>query len=63
MGTDHPVAGDDLVVAARDVTKRFGDTFALDGVSLDVHRSELLVLLGLSGSGKSTLLRLSLIHI
>ncbi len=52
-----PVAGDDLVVAARGVTKRFGDTLALDDVSLDVHRSELLVLLGLSGSGKSTLLR------
>lgn len=53
----HPVAGDDLVVDARDVTKRFGDTLALDNVSVQVHRSELVVLLGLSGSGKSTLLR------
>ncbi|MCV7220637.1 phosphonate ABC transporter ATP-binding protein [Mycolicibacterium elephantis] len=54
----HPaVAGDDLVVSVRDVTKKFGDTTALDAVSLDVHRSEMVVLLGLSGSGKSTLLR------
>jgi phosphonate transport system ATP-binding protein len=54
----HPeVAGDDLVVSAKDVTKKFGDTTALDDVSLDVHRSEMVVLLGLSGSGKSTLLR------
>jgi phosphonate transport system ATP-binding protein len=54
---DPAVAGDDVVVFARNVTKKFGDTLALDDVSLDVHRSELLVLLGLSGSGKSTLLR------
>jgi phosphonate transport system ATP-binding protein len=54
----HPqVAGDDLVVSAENVTKKFGETTALDDVSLDVHRSEMVVLLGLSGSGKSTLLR------
>jgi phosphonate transport system ATP-binding protein len=51
------VAGDDLVVSARGVTKKFGDNLALDDVSLEVHRSEMVVLLGLSGSGKSTLLR------
>ncbi|MEU2003816.1 phosphonate ABC transporter ATP-binding protein [Rhodococcus sp. NPDC019627] len=51
---DH---SDTVVVSARDVTKRFSSTTALRNVNLDVHRSEMLVLLGLSGSGKSTLLR------
>lgn len=57
VSTSPHVAGDDLVVAARGVSKKFGDTLALDDVSLEVHRSEMVVLLGLSGSGKSTLLR------
>ncbi|PPF37175.1 phosphonate ABC transporter ATP-binding protein [Pseudoclavibacter sp. RFBJ3] len=45
------------VISLADVTKRFGETTALDGVSLEVARGEMVVLLGLSGSGKSTLLR------
>ncbi|CAM2811538.1 phosphonate ABC transporter ATP-binding protein [Prescottella defluvii] len=56
-GPHHSVAGDDVVASIRNVTKTFGPTVALDDVSLDIYRSELVVLLGLSGSGKSTLLR------
>ena len=46
-----------MAIEARDVTKRFGDFLALDGVSVDVASGSLTALLGPSGSGKSTLLR------
>ncbi|HSC28284.1 MAG TPA: ABC transporter ATP-binding protein [Vicinamibacterales bacterium] len=50
------------VFVAREITKVYHmgevDVHALRGVSLDLHESEFLVLLGPSGSGKSTLLNI-----
>ena len=40
------------------VTKRFGDTIAVDDLSLEVADGEFLVLVGPSGCGKSTALRM-----
>ncbi|MEM8551002.1 MAG: ABC transporter ATP-binding protein [Pseudomonadota bacterium] len=40
------------------VTKTFGDTRAVDGLSLDIYPREFFALLGPSGCGKTTLMRI-----
>ncbi len=45
------------VVRVRNLLKRFGDNVVLDGVNLDIHPGETMVVMGGSGCGKSTLLR------
>lgn len=44
------------VVACRDVTLRFGDLLAVDGVSLSVRENEVFGIIGPNGAGKTTLL-------
>ncbi len=50
---------DNVIISARDVKKHFkgGQIKALDGVSTDILRGEVVVVVGPSGSGKSTFLR------
>jgi ABC-type multidrug transport system ATPase subunit len=47
---------DGPLLAARGVSRRFGDHVALEPTDLEVHRGEALALVGPNGAGKSTLL-------
>jgi polar amino acid transport system ATP-binding protein len=47
----------DVVIQALEVHKAFGELDILKGVTLEVRRGEVVVLIGASGSGKTTFIR------
>src|SRR5438309_3028972 len=44
------------ILSVQGITKSFGDLHALDGISLDVPRQKVSILIGPNGSGKTTLI-------
>ena len=54
--SDEPRLGEPII-QCQDVHKWYGDFEALRGVSMEVHRGEVIVIFGPSGSGKSTFIR------
>jgi ABC-2 type transport system ATP-binding protein len=50
--------GDGAVIRVQDLQRRFGDFYAVKGVSFSVQRGEIFGLLGANGAGKSTTFRM-----
>ena len=46
------------LIELRDIKKSYGSVYALGGVSLSVHESEVVGLIGDNGAGKSTLIKI-----
>ncbi|WP_146503652.1 ATP-binding cassette domain-containing protein [Rubinisphaera italica] len=53
-----PSDADGTVIIVRDVKRRFGDFYAVKGISFDVTRGEVFGLLGANGAGKTTMFRM-----
>lgn len=52
------ISENDAVIEVRDLQRRFGDFYAVKGVSFSVQRGEIFGLLGANGAGKSTTFRM-----
>ena len=48
----------DLVIEAKDLTKHYGDSVAIDHLNFQVRRGEIVGLLGPNGAGKSTTMKI-----
>ena len=59
MNAENKTENKDVLIHVEDLKKHYnnGAIKALDGVSTDIHRGDVVVVIGPSGSGKSTFLR------
>lgn len=49
---------ENIVISAKDLTKKFGDFTAVDQISFEVYRGEIFGFLGANGAGKTTAMRM-----
>ena len=60
MASPSPVstAADDVLIRAKGLTKRFGESVAVDGIEIEIRRGEAFGFLGPNGAGKSSTMRM-----
>jgi len=58
MAEEHGPVTEDLAIQVQGITKRFGDTTAVNNVTFNVRKGEVVGFLGPNGSGKTTTMRL-----
>lgn len=58
LGDMPTKAADDAAISVRGLTKRFGETIAVDNIDLQIRKGELFGLLGANGAGKSTIIKM-----
>jgi ABC-2 type transport system ATP-binding protein len=49
---------EEKVIVCRELTKQFGDFYAVDKISFDVYKGEIFGFLGANGAGKTTAMRI-----
>ncbi|MEY3632051.1 MAG: hypothetical protein RI937_249, partial [Pseudomonadota bacterium] len=47
----------DTLLAVKELHTYYGDSYVLQGLSLEVHRGQVVAILGRNGMGKTTLIR------
>jgi len=58
LEVEHAPEANSSMISVRDVQRRFGDFYAVKGVTFDVQRGEVFGLLGANGAGKTTTFRM-----
>ena len=53
----HEIKNGDVLISVKNLQKSFGDIKVLQGIDIDIHKGDVVVVVGPSGSGKSTFLR------
>jgi len=57
-GTARPQSDAEVMIEARGLSKYYGQFAAIEGVSFQIHRGEVVAFLGPNGAGKSTTMKL-----